>query len=409
MSGLVVDGSGNVTGTLELQDGDILAGKHEIELIGDLGTIARGLYINDPSASITDIRQTFVSSTTEAFMPMAQSFKVGEGRDLIAIKVDLNKGSGTEDVVIQVREMDNGVPSHEKILAEGRVLAANIAALGTYTRFNIHPPVALLNDREYCFGLITNNVDYTVAVAELGGTDVISGDIVAKQPNAGVLLTSSNGSSWTPEQNKDLKFQLVAATYADTTTEIDLGVMAGTNISDFMLLARTEISDKDSQISFIVTDPDDAQYTVDKDQKIILSERKTGDFRVTAILKGSTKHSPILMPNVEIVLANIQASGIHYSKKFKCPDSFSAKVIIDARVVASGSYTVRIESATLDNYVLMTASTIEVLADGFIRTTWTASSLTEVASLNLTSLKITASCPTVASRIFMRNLIAFVE
>lgn len=409
MSGLVVDGSGNVTGTLELQDGDLLAGKHEIELIGDLGTIARGLYINDPSASITDIRQTFVSSTTEAFMPMAQSFKVDEGRDLIAIKLDLNIGAGTDDVVVQIREMDNGVPSHEKILAEGRMKAVDIEDLGTYTRFDIHPPVPLLNDREYCFGLITNNVDYTIAVAELGGTDVVSGDIVAKQPNAGVLLTSSNGSSWTPEQNKDLKFQLVAATYADTETEIDLGVMAGTAISDFMVLARTEISDKDSQVSFIVTDPDDAQYTVDKDQKIILAEKKTGDFRVTAILKGSTKRSPILMPNVEIVLAEIQETGDHFSKKFKCPDSFDARVIIDAKTVASGNYTVYIEDTDLETYTEMTVDTIEVLSDGFVRTTWVASGITEVNSLNLTSLKISAECPTVASRIFMRNLIAFVE
>lgn len=409
MPGLSVDGSGNITGTIELKDADLLAGKHEIEIIGSQGTVVKGLYVNDPSASLTDLRQVFVSGTTDSFAPIAQTFSVDEERDLIAIELDIDKNTGTDDVVVQIREVENGFPAGDKILAESRVEAANINALGTYTRFNLNPIVPLLTDREYAIMVITNDITYTIAVAELGGVDIVSGNAVAKQPNAGVLLTSSNGSSWSVEQSKDLKFKLIGATYATTTKEVDLGNLTGTNISDFLIFAKGEISDKDSQIKFKVTDPDSAVYTVDKDQRTILASKKTGTFNVKAVLTGSTKKSPILFPNTELILGEINATGNYFSKKFKVPDTFGIKVIIDAKTTASGNYTPAIEDTVADTYTNLTLVSSETLPDGYVRTVWSAAGITEVGTSNLSSIKIVANCPTVASRIYMRNLMAFTE
>lgn len=404
-----VDANGNVTGSIELEDGDLLAGKHLIEIEGSSGTTVKGLYVNDPSASAIDVRQTYISGSTDAFAPIAQTFSVNEERDLVAVELDIDASSGTDDVVVQIREVDNGIPSQDKIVAEGRVAAANINAVGTFTRFDLNPVVALLNDREYAVMVLTNNTSYTISIAELGGIDLDTGNAIAKQPNAGVLLTSSNGSTWTPEQGRDLKFRLIAANYTATTKTIDLGNFAATDISDFMILARTEITDKDSQVEFIVTDPNNIEYTIDKDQRITMGSKKTGNFNVKAVLKGAPKKSPILYPNLELVCGEIRSTGEYNSIGFEVPDTFNATVIIDADTTGSANYVPYIEDTTAGNFTALTLDSTKVLKDGYVRSYWKASGITEVDNNNLSSVKIVANCPTVPSRIYMRNLIVYTD
>jgi hypothetical protein len=405
--GLNVDINGNVTGTIELEDGDLLAGKHIIEIEGSSGTKAKGLYVNDPSASITDLRQTYISGSTDAFSPIAQTFSINEERDLIAVELDINASSGDDDVVVQIREVDNGFPSQEKILAEGRVSAASINPIGTFTRFNMNPPVPLLTDREYAIMVLTQNVDYTISISELGGIDIDTGNAIASQPNAGVLLTSSNGSTWTPEQGRDLKFKLIAAKYAVTEKTINLGNVAATDITDFMVMARTEISDKDSLVKFEITDPDSVSYVVDNNQVKSMTAKKTGNFNVKATLVGNSKKSPILYPNLELVLGEIKATGVYHSIGFKVPDSFDATVIIDAKTTGSANYQPAIEDTTVGNYVDLVLDSTQTLRDGYVRSTWKISSITEVDNLNISSVRITANSPTALSRIYMRNLIVY--
>jgi len=408
MPGIEIDENGNVTGTIQLEDGDLLSGTHEIEILGSQGSVAKGVYVNNPALSIDDIRKIY-ATINDPISSMAQSFRVDEERDLIAIKVDLDVGDGEDDVVVQIREMENGLPSADKILAEGRRSASEIEDFGTYTRFALNPPAPLLTDREYCFTLQSNNVDYRVAVAEIGGIDSITGNVIANQPNSGVVFTSSNNSTWSVDQSKDLKFQLVAATYATTTREIDLGQVAGSNISDLLLLANTEISHQDSRVSFVVTDPELNTYILDKDKKFTLGSKKTGNFSVKAVLAGSSRKSPILYPNTELILGEINPTGVYNSKKFKVPDNFNIKVLVEAKAIASGNFVVAVENGVLGTFTDLTVAGFEVMVDGWVRYTLTASNIDEVGDLNLSSIRITQNSPSVASRIFLRNLIVFVE
>lgn len=409
MPGLSVDGNGNVTGTIELKDGDLIAGQHEIIITGTEGTVAKGRYVNNPSLPVEELRKIYVSGNTGALAPIAQSFTSNVAFDLIAVRLDINTQGGTDDIVLQIREVENGIPSPTKILAESRLDAIATEDPGTYSEFVLSPMVPILTDREYCFTVQTNNVNYTLAVAELGGIDLTTGNAVAKQPNAGVLYTSSNGTAWSIEQNKDIKFQLVGAEYASTTREIELGYVEGTNISDFLLLANTEITDSDGQIYFVVTDPDDETYLVDKDGKVTMSSKKTGNFSVKAVIKGNASRSPILYPNTQLVLGEINESGDHYSTYFAVPDSFDIKVIVESKPYGSGNYTVFIEDTDANSFTELSLDGSEVMTDGWIKSTWSATGITEVESANISSIKITAECPTVASRIFLRNLKAFTE
>ena len=56
------------------------------------------------------------------------------------------------------------------------------------------------------------------ATRRVGGTDVgTNGEKINKNVNMGVLLKSQNASTWTPDQNKDLKFTLNRAEFKTTS------------------------------------------------------------------------------------------------------------------------------------------------------------------------------------------------
>ena len=68
----------------------------------------------------------------------------------------------------------------------------------------------------------TNN--YNAFISTMGGFDLQNAnERVSKQTYNGVLFTSQNASTWTPEQNSDLKFTLNRASFrTNADSEINL-------------------------------------------------------------------------------------------------------------------------------------------------------------------------------------------
>jgi len=58
-------------------------------------------------------------------------------------------------------------------------------------------------------------------MSQMGEVDILSGQAVTKQSHLGVMLVSSNSSTWTPEQDKDLKFTMNIADFQDVNDNID--------------------------------------------------------------------------------------------------------------------------------------------------------------------------------------------
>ncbi len=100
--------------------------------------------------------------------------------------------------------------------------AANIT-LGQWTA--IHwPATALQANREYALVILCDDAETALAIAELGKFDAARERWVTAQPyQVGVLLSSSNASTWTAHQDADLTFELLAADYTESTRLIELG------------------------------------------------------------------------------------------------------------------------------------------------------------------------------------------
>jgi hypothetical protein len=68
--------------------------------------------------------------------------------------------------------------------------------------------------------VLANSANYNTFVARIGQTNLGSDRTISQQPYAGVLFKSQNGSTWTAEQNEDMKFKLKRAEFSNVTGNV---------------------------------------------------------------------------------------------------------------------------------------------------------------------------------------------
>ena len=197
------------------------------------------------------ITNTSVTSATRWWDPLAQSFlldieKQPYGATLTSIELYFHTKSPNVPVTFELREMDQGMPTARIVPFSqvtlnpttaapvvggvtmngtgGHINVVDLTAAGAVaspnlsTQFKFDSPVYLQSGKEYCFVIMANSTDYQLWYAGIGENDYDSGKRISKQPYAGVLFSSQNASTWTPDQNKDLKFKINRAKYDITKT-----------------------------------------------------------------------------------------------------------------------------------------------------------------------------------------------
>lgn len=163
--------------------------------------------------------------------PLAQSFLIEQkgGAFLTSIDVFFGTKDSTQPVTLQIREMVNGTPG-KNILpfsvvtkrAEDVQLSANFVTMpdgtqkrsyDTPTRFTFESPVYVQDNTEYCFVLQSDSNNYNVWISYMGDQIPGSGRTISVQPYAGVMFKSQNASTWTPDDNADIKFVINRAVF----------------------------------------------------------------------------------------------------------------------------------------------------------------------------------------------------
>ncbi len=196
---------------------------------------------NDDPAARQTIYQTSerVVSDTGWYDPLAQSFLVQQkgGAFLTGIDIFFATKDDRIPVTLEIREMVNGYPgknvlpfsrvtlkpeqvnlsSNMVTLSDGSAVDYQVPTFDTPTRFNFTTPVYVQDNGEYCFVLQSDSNNYKVWISSMG--DQIpgsSGRTISQQPYAGVMFKSQNASTWTADQNQDIKFTIYRAKF-DTT------------------------------------------------------------------------------------------------------------------------------------------------------------------------------------------------
>jgi len=159
--------------------------------------------------------------------PLAQTFLVDDEGGVFLTSLDIffqskpEAGDSQVPVTLQIREVKNGYPA-TTILPFSEV-SLNPSAVSTSTEatvattFTFSSPVYIQENTEYAFVLLANSQEYNVYVSRVGQTNLGSDRTISQQPYAGVLFKSQNGSTWTAEQNEDIKFKMKRAEFSNVT------------------------------------------------------------------------------------------------------------------------------------------------------------------------------------------------
>ncbi|MGL4459789.1 MAG: hypothetical protein ACRCUB_15640, partial [Plesiomonas shigelloides] len=206
---LVADQKGTLRGKFTIP-AKVQAGSKSVELVGNGGSRGSAVFVGE-GILVSEVLQNVTRTTTTYYDPLAQTFSLTEESQIGGVEVIVT-AKGSTPISVQIRETQTGFPT-QSILAESSIEPANIT-VGAWNRFEFKTPVRILANVEYAIVVLCNDPDGAVAIAELGKWDSTNGRWVTQQPyQVGVLLSSSNASTWTAHQDRDMTFRLLARRY----------------------------------------------------------------------------------------------------------------------------------------------------------------------------------------------------
>lgn len=370
---------------------NVPAGNKRVVFSGSGGSRGEAIF----SGQGTLLRQTFRQETTITetrwwspppppppppplrWDPLAQTFSLDQAAQIGGVDLWFTaKGSST--VVVQIRETTAGVPN-QSVLAESRLNPSSITTTGAHTRVAFPSPVALRAGQEYAIVVMCDDADAALAIAELGKWDSVGGRWVTSQPyQVGVLLSSSNASTWTPHQDRDLAFRLLKASYTETDKTINLGNVAVANATDLLLMAYAEQPSAQATATYQLTLPDGSQVTVADGQPVRLPAPITGNVGVSARLNGTADAAPILHPGSQLVAGAVATTADYVSRAIPAGTNARVRVIFDALIPAGASVTVAASGVDAgDTFQVVAYQSSKAIGDGWMEMTHELASISE--------------------------------
>lgn len=258
---LTADAEGKLSGVVTIPPG-IPAGAKLVEFRGN-GSTAQATFVGQGTLEVTTYRSVQTVTNTN-IDPLAQTFTLDKPAQVAGADLWFT-AKGPAGVRMQIRECSNGLPTRT-VLAEAIVSPENIVVTGGgHTRVLFDAPVALAASTEYALVILCNDSETALAIAEMGQYDAVHQQWVAAQSYVeGVLLSSSNASTWTAHQTRDLTFRLLGADFASGVNTIALGAATVQGATDLILMALAETPSSQSRVEYELTLPDGSTMTVAK-------------------------------------------------------------------------------------------------------------------------------------------------
>ena len=208
-------------GTLETVQEQIISVRNaEIQIRHETESRARRELVGSQTSSNVISQQNTLTTVTEWYDPLAQSFQVLDETGVFVTSCDVffqTKDDMDIPMTFQIRTMQNGVPT-QKILPFSEIVLTpdqiNVSADGTVpTTVNFKAPVYLEGGGEYAITLASWSTKYRVFISRVGETDLLTDEFISNQPYLGSLFKSQNASTWEPSQWEDLKFTIRRADF----------------------------------------------------------------------------------------------------------------------------------------------------------------------------------------------------
>lgn len=334
--------------------------------------------------------------------PLAQTFTLNAASQIVGVDLYFT-AVPTTDVTVQIRETIAGVPS-QTVLATCTLKPAAINLTG-WIRFGFPGLLTLVAGIEYAFVVLCGDAVGAINVAEIGKFDSSAQKWITDQPyNVGVMLSSSNASTWTAHQDRDITFRLLGAAFMELQHDLDLGAVAVTAATDLMLLSYANRPDGQSDVQYFLTLPDGTVLTVTDGQPVQLAAAITGNVGIKARLKGGVSLSPVLHPGTQLVVGKVAATGTYVTRAIPGGSNVTVKVVFEAFVPSGSTITVEYKGPDVgDTWAAITSPTTAPANNGYVEFTYIKTAVNEASvQIRLTLNGTTAARPRV------RDLRAFV-
>ena len=380
----VANGSGVIDGTFTVPAG-IPTGTKLVEFTGAGSTYGSATYTGEGTLIVNNVTQTRYRCWW-GLDPLAQTFTLREGRYITSVDLKFaTRGSTANNVIVQIRETDNGVPTRT-VLADGDIAGTAISTSNSvYTRCTFSTPVYLDPDVEYAFVVLTDDANHSLRIGQLGGFDAIAQKYVTTQPyTVGVLLSSSNASTWTPHQDMDLVFKLNGAAFTSAIRTVDMGSITVTSATNLAALAPANLP-SGTEVLVRYTKTGGEVIEIPAGIPIALESSYTGSLGVQLQLKGSAVVSPIIFPGVQTVVGNTATSGTYISRTFsKAAGGTTLKVTYIALLPGSSTVTPTYKNGA--SFAALTLVTATQLGDNWVEYVYQATGL---SSLTTSQIQLT--------------------
>lgn len=339
---------------------NIPAGVKSVEIIGERGSRGLAQFTGRGEITLEERRRVI---TVTRYDPLAQTITLlTEGRHIAAVGLWF-EDIGDKPVTVQIRETATGLPTGA-VLAEARITAAQIRGNGEETVVDFATPLYIEALQEFAIVILTDDNKHSLAIAEVGQYDRRAQRYVTEQGySVGVLLSSSNASTWTPHNNADLAFRLYAAEFTATEHTTELKTQTAHNTSDLYLMADVERPGTETDVSFTFV-ADDRRYALQDKQTGRLDVRTDGDLTAKVTLRGSKTRSPVLYPGALLALGDLQETATYISRAVVA-GSGQAIVTLESNTPSGSALTVEIEIE--GSWKSCTPENGEPLGDGWVR------------------------------------------
>lgn len=316
---------------------NVPAGAKTVTLQGaeNIGTRGEAVFVGQGKLTTQTLRK--VNTITNVWIdPLAQTFVLDTTTQICG--VDLWFTAKGSDVRVQIREVQNGVPSRT-ILAEAFMPKESIVVSGGgHTRFAFPVLVQLLAATEYAVVVMCDDPDTAVAIAEMGQFDNKAQTWVSSQPyTVGVLLSSSNASTWTAHQTKDLTFRLLKANFTNGSQSIVMGTVDVQDTTDFVVLSLDETPTASTRVEYVLDLPDGNTLHVAQGQVVRLPRPVKGQVQVTAHMTGTKSAAPLIWPGAQLLAGLVSLSDDYYSRSIPATSATRAILIYDAHIPSNAS------------------------------------------------------------------------
>ncbi|EFO33213.1 putative virulence-associated protein [Roseibium sp. TrichSKD4] len=340
------DANGRLVGSFRIPEG-LTAGAKSVRFVSKTGNEGFATYVGRGSITINEMRAVTTVQrviTRRLFDPLGYIWTPPKGFYLGSVSVLVEEvGDETRPVILQIRNVQSAQPTGPA-LAEVEMDMRGVKK-GDILEFVLPVPLWMEAFEQKAHIWLTNDDRHALAIAELGKFDPDKG-WVTRQPNLNmVMISSSNNTAYVHHHSMDLWTIIKEAKPVATTRTVELGTVPAGAATDLLALAGVETPVAGTEVELIFERENGGELKSAPGQVISLSEVLDEELTVKAVLKGTQEATPILFPNIQIVLGKLVETERYVSRAFTCGNDMTVEITTLERTPGNSSFVVAVRDS----------------------------------------------------------------